>query len=68
MGDDLEKRVNLGVVDHKPHSGSEMLGEIDSGQEILALQDLDPAMNKKMHLVNNVWRNLQQFNVGSDTN
>lgn len=25
-----------------------------SGEDILALQDLDPAMNMKMHLVNNV--------------
>jgi len=25
-----------------------------SGEDILALQDLDPAMNRKMHLVNNV--------------
>ena len=26
----------------------------DSAEEILVLQDLDPAMDKKMHLVNNV--------------
>lgn len=25
-----------------------------SGEDILALQDLDPALNMKMHLVNNV--------------
>lgn len=27
---------------------------IHSGEDVLALQDLDPAMNWKMHLVNNV--------------
>lgn len=27
---------------------------IDEGQEILAVLDLDPALSKKMHLVNNV--------------
>lgn len=29
-------------------------GSIDGGEDILALQDLDPALNAKMHLVNNV--------------
>ena len=29
-------------------------GSINSGVDILALQDLDPALNMKMHLVNNV--------------
>lgn len=27
---------------------------IDQGQEILAVLDLDPALSRKMHLVNNV--------------
>jgi hypothetical protein len=27
---------------------------IDQGQEILAILDLDPALSRKMHLVNNV--------------
>lgn len=27
---------------------------LDGGEDILALQDLDPALNMKMHLVNNV--------------
>jgi len=29
-------------------------GSIRGGEDILALQDLDPALNMKMHLVNNV--------------
>lgn len=27
---------------------------ITSGQDVLAMQDIDPALNMKMHLVNNV--------------
>jgi hypothetical protein len=27
---------------------------VGSGEDILALQDVDPALNAKMHLVNNV--------------
>lgn len=29
-------------------------GSVHSGEDLLALQDLDPALNAKMHLVNNV--------------
>lgn len=29
---------------------------IGEGQDVLALQDIDPALNAKMHLVNNVRR------------
>lgn len=28
-----------------------------NGEDLLSLQDLDPALNQKMHLVNNVRRN-----------
>lgn len=30
------------------------VSSVNKGEDILALQDLDPALNAKMHLVNNV--------------
>jgi hypothetical protein len=51
----VEKKIEAGNSDP-------MLGELRnadgsslrSGEDILSLQDLDPALNMKMHLVNNV--------------
>lgn len=51
----IEKKIEAGNNDP-------MLGELRnadgsslrSGEDILSLQDLDPALNMKMHLVNNV--------------
>lgn len=59
--DNDEKNVGL----NKPGAGGGLLEEADdvrnadgsslqSSTDILALQDLDPVMNIKMHLVNNV--------------
>jgi hypothetical protein len=48
---DEEKRAAEDVVDVR-RDGSVSL----KGEDILALQDLDPALNMKMHLVNNVCR------------
>lgn len=45
---DTEK-VALGESDVAPDNYS-----IRDGSDILALQDVDPALNAKMHLVNNV--------------
>lgn len=52
----MEKNIESGNVDEG------ILGDVRnadgsslrSGEDILALQDLDPALNMKMHLVNNV--------------
>lgn len=45
-------------VDHEKIAGSDDLGpdvaSVVSGQDVLQLQDVDPALNMKMHLVNNV--------------
>lgn len=53
MEGDVEKRAGF-TADEEKKFVSENLAAIDSEQEVLVLQDLDPAMNKKMHLVNNV--------------
>lgn len=34
--------------------GDDAQSSLGEGEDILALQDLDPALNAKMHLVNNV--------------
>lgn len=47
-GSDEERRVAGSVVDVHSDGSSSLKGE-----DILALQDLDPALNSKMHLVNN---------------
>jgi len=47
---DEEKKI---AVD-KPGSGSPAGSSIRHGLDVLALQDLDPAMDLKMHLVNDV--------------
>lgn len=49
---DAEKSMSSMVSNKNEPNGSD--GPDDSAEEILALQDLDPAMHKKMHLVNNV--------------
>lgn len=36
-------------------------GSSVNGSDVLALQDVDPALNMKMHLVNNVSRRLRRF-------
>lgn len=49
----LEKKVashDDGII------SSDDLGSVHSGEDILGLQDMDPALNMKMHLVNNVSR------------
>lgn len=62
-GSDIDEK-NVGLV-NKPGAGGGLLGEggdvrnadgssLKSSTDILALQDLDPVMNMKMHLVNNV--------------
>ncbi len=48
----LEKKIASGEDGH----ASDDLGSIHSGEDILGMQDMDPALNKKMHLVNNVSR------------
>lgn len=53
MEGDVEKRAAYTANDEK-NFGSENLAAIDAEQEVLVLEDLDPAMNRKMHLVNNV--------------
>ncbi|KAJ4153340.1 hypothetical protein LMH87_009830 [Akanthomyces muscarius] len=45
----LEKKIASGEDGH----ASDDLGSIHSGEDILGMQDMDPALNKKMHLVNN---------------
>lgn len=40
------------VDEAKSQVGSD--GSVHKGEDILAMQDLDPALNAKMHLVNNV--------------
>lgn len=45
----LERDVGVGEDDRA--SNESLTG---SAEDILALQDLDPALNAKMHLVNNV--------------
>lgn len=42
---DSDPAHNLESPDH---------ASISSGQDVLAMQDIDPALNMKMHLVNNV--------------
>jgi hypothetical protein len=49
-----EKKIGLESVDSDPVM-------MNQEQEILELQDLDPALNKKMHLVNNVSRTIKCF-------
>lgn len=49
MNDPKNEKVALGEPDAALDQYS--LGE---GEDILALQDVDPALNAKMHLVNNV--------------
>ena len=43
----------VGVGEEAPGLGSPNGGSL-KGEDILALQDLDPALNMKMYLVNNV--------------
>jgi hypothetical protein len=50
-GPDEEKRAADNVVDAHSDGSASLKGE-----DVLALQDLDPALNMKMHLVNNVSR------------
>lgn len=59
-GKDLEKATAKGPVGDKGGVSSDgdtgigETGSIQDGEDILALQHLDPALNLKMHLVNNV--------------
>lgn len=51
----LEKKIASG--DEANVSGDELrddLVSVQSGEDILGRQDMDPVMNMKMHLVNNV--------------
>ncbi|KAJ6783628.1 hypothetical protein PWT90_04481 [Aphanocladium album] len=47
---DLEKKVASG---EDGHISSDEIGSVHGGEDILGLQDTDPALNLKMHLVNN---------------
>ncbi len=38
---------------------SDVDGAVHKGEDILAMQDLDPVLNAKMHLVNNVRWNME---------
>lgn len=49
---DPEKSASSMTSNKNEQNGSD--GPDDLSQEILALQDMDPSMDKKMHLVNNV--------------
>lgn len=56
---DPEKESGPRRLDHLAHAdGSDFMNadgsSISGGSDILALQDVDPALNMKMHLVNNV--------------
>lgn len=48
----LETKIASGEDGH----AFDDIGSIHSGEDILGMQDMDPALNKKMHLVNNVSR------------
>ena len=48
-GSNEEKKIAEPIEDLRAADGSSL-----NGEDILALQDLDPALNLKMHLVNNV--------------
>lgn len=57
-GRDPEKMIAVGAPAEEEKratttSDSEV-SSVSKGEDILALQDLDPALNAKMHLVNNV--------------
>lgn len=47
-----------------PTSDDSEASSVRNGQDILALQDLDPALNAKMHLVNNVRGSLWYYLSG----
>lgn len=48
-------------------ASSDEIGSVHSGEDILGMQDMDPALNMKMHLVNNVSRRvLSHVIVGPD--
>jgi hypothetical protein len=49
----LEKKIG-GGEELAPHDSLAGSGSMHSGEDILSMQDLDPALNMKMHLVNNV--------------
>ncbi len=50
----LEKKVGSGEEPLAYHDSAMDANSTHSGEDVLALQDLDPALNMKMHLVNNV--------------
>jgi hypothetical protein len=61
----MEKNIESGN-DHGPMFGDLRNADgssLRSGEDILALQDLDPALNMKMHLVNNVSDKNRGFHV-----
>lgn len=56
-------------LDNEKIAGSDDLApdgaSVMSGQDILQLQDVDPALNMKMHLVNNVRRFYISSKIGT---
>ena len=50
-----DEKVALGETDVSDEHVS-----MREGQDVLALQDVDPALNAKMHLVNNVRAHMRQ--------
>lgn len=50
----LEKKIGGGEEALAYHDSAIDATSTHSGEDVLALQDLDPALNMKMHLVNNV--------------
>lgn len=52
----LEKKVGGGEEGLAQHASAMDGASLHSGEDILSMQDLDPALNMKMHLVNNVSR------------
>jgi hypothetical protein len=50
----VDDPINTGGVLEKGELHNADGSSITSGEDILAMQDVDPALNMKMHLVNNV--------------
>lgn len=57
-----DKKLDPNGAESPPKPGVGTFGDdasLRSGQDILSLQDIDPALNMKMHLVNNVSLNIK---------
>lgn len=53
-GGGVASKADVETAGHGPNELLSMDGSSMRGEDILSLQDLDPALNMKMHLVNNV--------------